>query len=329
MNKKYIEPEVLVIDDNLDFAQSAAELIRSKYGLSCIPLCNKDDVIATIKQNIIKVAVIDQVMPEIKGTELFMEIKQISPYIKAIMLTGEATSADIGKAINNGFSSYLNKQEITKLPDEVFKQYVSYEKKDSSDSIDKLLFTERKLYVFPIISYSIVTIDKTNTHYINEESWKTVTTILASEEQEFEYSIDYEDKITISTEYETKIKADLDICGKGHINALKNTINAELNRKYNTMHSITTKTNKRIKKKWSLYEDPNKINENHILKREIESAPVYNEYRALIKKECRICKNSQLFPITIYKQTNKIQTRQIDHYSDGSKKVTDTGTEKF
>ena len=109
MSKSNVEPEVIVIDDNPDFAQSAAELIQAKYGLNCISLSGKNDVLTTLQHNIIKVVVIDQVMPEIKGTELFQEIKKVSSKTKAIMLTGEATSEELGKAMNIGFSSYLNK----------------------------------------------------------------------------------------------------------------------------------------------------------------------------------------------------------------------------
>lgn len=329
MNKKYTEPEILVIDDNPDFAQSASNLIQSKYGFNCVYMCNKDEVIKAFKHHIFKVVVIDQVMPEMKGTDLFSIIKEIAPGIKAIMLTGEASKDEIGKALDLGFASYLNKNEITKLPDKVFKQYASYEQESAKKINEKVLFVEKKLHFFPIITYSIVAIDKIDNNYIDDDSWETVTTIHAGEEQEFEYSIEFEDKITISSEYETKIKTDLDICAKNHINILKNTINSELNKKYNTMHCMSTKTNKKSKKRWSLPKESENVSECHIIKRVIESAPIYNEYRVLIKKECRVCKKNQLFPISIYKQTNKIKTRQIDYYSDGKIKETDTGVEKF
>jgi CheY-like chemotaxis protein len=329
MNKKYIEPEVLVIDDNPDFAQSAAELIQSKYGLSCSPLCNKVDVINIIQQHIIKVAVIDQVMPEIKGTDLFLEIKKVSPTTKAIMLTGEATSDDMGHAMNIGFSSYLNKKEITKLPDYVFNQYVIFEKQHLNNSKNCLLFTERRFFILPIITYTLVSVDKINNNYVFDDSWKTATTIHAGEEQEIEFSVEFEDKITITEEDESKIKGELDISSKSHMTTLKNTINTELNKKYSSQHLTSKKESHKSKRKWALPKEPDDTTVRHIIKRDIENAPIYNEYRIIIKKECRLCKSSQIFPITIYKQTNKIKTRQIDYYSDNSKTETDTGTEKF
>lgn len=329
MSKNNVEPEVIVIDDNPDFAQSAAELIQAKYGLASLPLSNRNDVLEIVQHNIIKVAVIDQVMPEIKGTELFMEIKKMSPETKAIMLTGEASSEDIGKAVNIGFSSYLDKRDITKLPDEVFKQYVIYDKGSNSNLNNHILFTERKLFILPIITYSSVSIDKINNNHVFEDSWRTEITIHASEDREFETSIEYEDKITISEEYENKIKGELDISGKANMACLKSTINSELNKKYSTQHTISKKTEQKNKKKWSLPKEPDDTTVRHIVKRVIENAPIYNEYKIIISKECKLCKNRQIFPITIYKQTNKIKTRQIDYYSDGSKIETDTGVEKL
>lgn len=323
------EPEVLVIDDNLDFAQSAADLINTKYGLYCIPKSKKEEIIKTIQHNIIKVAVIDQVMPEIKGTELFLEIKKLSPDTKAIMLTGEASSEEIGKAVNIGFSSYLNKRDITKLPDEVFKQYVSYDKKSISNTDNHILFTEKKLFILPIITYSLVSVDKINNNHVFEDSWKTATTIHAGEVREMEFSVEFEDSITMSEEYENKIKMELDISSKSHMATLKDAINTELNRKYSTQHKMSKKENLKSKRKWELPKEPDDTTQRHIVKRDIENAPIYNEYRIIIKKVCRLCKNSSIFPITIYKQTNKIKTRQIDYYSDGSQNETDTGIEKF
>lgn len=329
MNKTSIEPEILVVDDNMDFAQSAADLIQSTYGLVSISACNKTEVLEALQHYIIKVMVIDQVMPIIKGTELFQEINKTYPCIKAIMLTGEATSDELGKALNIGFSSYLNKKEITKLPDAVFKQYVEYEKHHSNNSINSLLFTERKYYIFPIITYSLLSIDKINNNHVFEEKWKTAITIHTGEEQEFESTIDYEDEITISKDYENKIKGELDISSNNHIGTLKNTINAELNKRYSTQHTISNKACQKSKRKWSLPKEPEDTTVRHIVKRVIENAPIFNEYKIIIKKECRICKSSKIFPITIYKQTNKTKTRQIDYYSDGSKTETDTGVEKL
>ncbi|MFK2724759.1 response regulator [Bacteroides fragilis] len=71
--------------------------------------------------------VLDQVMPGKKGTDLYKEIKNINPSIKAIMLTGEASSDEVGLAMRLGFSNYLNKGEILKLPEIVLSLYIQYE----------------------------------------------------------------------------------------------------------------------------------------------------------------------------------------------------------
>ena len=72
-------------------------------------------------------SVIDQVMPVLKGTELFHKIRQIDPNVLAIMLTGEATKEELAKAINVGFSFYLSKNEISKLSNYVLDLFTKYE----------------------------------------------------------------------------------------------------------------------------------------------------------------------------------------------------------
>lgn len=326
------DPEILVIDDQPDFAQSAADLIQAKYGFACSPLCRKEDVIECIKHNIIKVAVIDQGMPDITGTELFREIKKISPNTKAIMLTGQTSFDSLGEAVNLDFSSYLHKRDITKLPDEVFKLYVEYEKDLSHNlkkNVRKAFYKEKKLLVFPQVSYSIVSIDKIDSDYVFKESWMPMITINAGQELEHEETIEFEDKIIITEEFEKKIKEELELSGKISMATFKNTINAELNKKYSTQHTKSQKENVKNKEKWLLPKEPEDPSKPHIVKRIIEKAPVHIEYKIIIEKECTLCNSTIVFPIIIYKQTNKIKTKQIDYYNNGTYQEIYTGTEKL
>lgn len=115
MQMKLDIPEIVVIDDAPNAAQDFADLIEAQTGLKTKAFSNPSDLLDYISHANVKIAILDQVMPDIKGTDLFEKINQIDPNIQAIMLTGEASREDLSYAINLGFSKFLNKNEISKL----------------------------------------------------------------------------------------------------------------------------------------------------------------------------------------------------------------------
>lgn len=120
-------PEIIVIDDAPGAAEDFAELIEAQTGLKVQPFVDPNKLLEFIAHANVKVAILDQVMPEIRGTELFERIRGIDPNIRAIMLTGEASKDEIIKAMNGGFSLYLSKGDITQLPHKVLEVYTQYE----------------------------------------------------------------------------------------------------------------------------------------------------------------------------------------------------------
>ena len=111
------EPEILIVDDVEVAANDFAALIKANLRFNVIAVSTSVEAIEVVKKHNIRVVVLDQVMPGKKGTDLYKEIKNINPSIKAIMLTGEASSDEVGLAMRLGFSNYLNKGEILKLPE--------------------------------------------------------------------------------------------------------------------------------------------------------------------------------------------------------------------
>lgn len=324
------EPEVLIIDDIIDAAKSYAELVNLKYKLNVIAVCNKEDALDAIKKYHIKVAVIDQIMPDILGTELFKEIKSLSPEVKTIMLTGEASANDVGIAMNLGFNKFLNKGDIRELPESVLELYVDYEKSIiKKEQIDKkrFLFKERK-FAFPLIKYFLVGLSKLNESHIFTSQWQTISTINVGEEIEIEDEVTIENKIIISNEVEEKAKIDMELSDR-LLSTLKSSVNTELTSIYKNTFEQTKKETKKRKKKYILPSQPENTEQRYIVKRNIECTPIYIEYRIIIQKQCPVCNHSQIYPLTVYKQTRKFKTRQVDYYNDNTNIVTDTGVVKY
>lgn len=90
---------VIVVDDDADAAKAFAELIEAKLHIPVHSEANPDEVLQIIKQYETKVVVLDQRMPNMNGSELYKQIKEINPFVIALMLTGEADRQEVADAI--------------------------------------------------------------------------------------------------------------------------------------------------------------------------------------------------------------------------------------
>ena len=118
--------EILVIDDHFDTAQAYADLITTRCTLISVATSSVESAIRHVSENPIKVVVLDQKMP-ILGTEVFVKLKRINPFLKMIFVSGEASFADAVIAGQLGLSEHLHKKDIEKLPERIFKLRAEYE----------------------------------------------------------------------------------------------------------------------------------------------------------------------------------------------------------
>lgn len=177
-------PEIIVIDDAPNAANDFAELIEAQTGFKVKPFDNPNELLDYVTHVNVKVAVIDQVMPVLKGTELFHKIRQIDPNVLAIMLTGEATKEELAKAINVGFSFYLSKNEISKLSNYVLDLFTKYEVAISKELKN---VPAKKLFSFwrhPFTSCDIVNCMPYGGMVISEEG-ECILDIYAGQEKEW------------------------------------------------------------------------------------------------------------------------------------------------
>ena len=119
--------KILVVDDDFAAAQNFAEYITVRLNINAIAETNITEVFNIIKNEPIKVAVLDQRMPEMSGTEVYKKILQINPYIKAIMLTGEANREEVAEAMRIGYVDFLEKKNVEQLPNKVMIAYTKYQ----------------------------------------------------------------------------------------------------------------------------------------------------------------------------------------------------------
>lgn len=314
--------EILVVDDNLEAAKSFAELIEASLQIRTLPEVEPEEVLDKIRNENIKVVVLDQRMPKISGTELYKRITYINPFVKAIMLTGEADRKEVAEAIDKlKYVGFLEKSEIDSLQYKVINAYTKYEEDVARNSI-----TKQHLWVlnpfknrFFTIGYDICSIKIVNKHFVFPERWQTYF-ILDCDEKEEEETIEFENEIIISSDLELN---DTFSSAFNILPTFKSGIDTAISQKYGLKTKVNRSEKKVEKKKYRLQD--NAESGKTVEKKVYEHAPVYMEFQLLVKKRCRICGQCEMIPVTAYKSAMREATRMTIYYNDSTSNTIDTG----
>lgn len=324
MNNKQIE--ILVVDDDLVAANAFADMLRARLNLGVEAESDPEKVLMLVRQNKIKVVVLDQRMPSLSGTELYKKIHSINPYIKAIMLTGEAERNEVAEAMNKlGYADYLEKVDLDQLHKKVITAMAKYEQ---DMAVGKGVPSLRKMWIFNprknrcfTIRYDILSIEETSKECILPDGWKT-RFIQDAAEKTVEETLEFYDEIIISSDMETTTSTKV----KGTIPGLP-TFTSELDAAIKKAFHLSGKyTKKQTKKVHNTYKLQDQADQGKTVVRKVyEAAPIFTEYRVLIRRTCRICGSTQLIPMVVYRRLMKDATRVNIYYDDSSVNQIDTG----
>lgn len=320
--------DILFVDDDKNAAETFAQLVEAKTHLKAEFTSDPKEALSLVKEYPIKVVVLDQVMPLKKGTELYKKIINIDNNIKAIMLTGEATASEAGESLKLGYNSYLEKGNISELPKEVLNLVALYELHLTAKQLgqpDELIFTQRKGIFFKTrIDYFLISSEAIDDHYIQPDSWKTVVTINAGEKIRHKETIEVCHKISIDKESEDKLTRILEL-SHSSVAKLRSKLESSLSKRFNFSESTEEKKQLELEKEYSLAQEDSNPKKLAVKSRHYLIAPVYKKYRLYLLVKCKKCNISQIFPVDITKETNRIATKQIDYLSDDTKKELTTG----
>lgn len=325
--------EVLVVDDSLEAAEEYANLIQIKTQLKSFATNDINVALEKVRKDPIKVAVLDQRMPQRAGTALFKDIMAIDQRIKVIMLTGEAEAWEVGEAFKLGFVDYLHKSKVEMLPSLVLLQYAKYHVDFSKKH---LLATPIRIYSgrkwIPLLShisnYMVYIMEVVNENYIFDKKWVTIKQINTGE------SIKEVDKIIIENRFihEESEKSSLSSHFSIYlpvIENLKSGIEATVSSTFKDSVYAAEKDYVEVVREYNLPPEPSNPNELHVVSRHYQRAPVYRQIRCLLVRECECCGIRQPFPMVVYQLTSKIATRLRDYLSDGQSRVILTGIENY
>jgi DNA-binding NtrC family response regulator len=105
MNKK---TKILLIDDDQDIRETLAMALEEE-GFCVDKAENGEEAIAKTNQNFYNVAIVDWRLPDIAGTDLLDKLKDTTPRMVKIMLTGYPSMNNAMAAVNKHADAFLLK----------------------------------------------------------------------------------------------------------------------------------------------------------------------------------------------------------------------------
>lgn len=323
---KLENPEILVVDDDLEAAKAFADLLMTKVKIGTIAESDPEKVLQHVRQNEIKVVVLDQRMPLISGTDLYRNILRENPLVKAVMLTGEADREEVAEAMGQlHYSAYLEKRDLDSLHKKVVIAYAKYEE---AKEIQKDKKSQKRLWIlnpfknrFYTQRMDILSIECVKEDVTFTDNWRT-TFVLDADEREQEDTYEFEDEIIVSTGTDIKVASKF----TGVLRILptfKSEIDAAITETFNLNHRLKKRATKKVRNTYRLQDnaETGKI----VIKKVFESCPVYSQYHILIRRLCRFCKSVHIMPMTVYKRQHKEAARVSIYYTDGSSRQIETG----
>ncbi len=309
--------EVLVVDDTPGAARDYASLIKSKTGLPVAWAENAQQAIDSAAQNELKVIVLDQRMP-MPGTELKEELMKSCPRAKFMMLTGEASKAEIGTAVNLGYDRYLDKANITDLSGTVLSLYAKYEE-EQVERINTAKPIKRTFEFRGCLPYIVYVYDKLliNDHHVDEQQKQVIYRILAGEQKEFKHTSILSEELVIGTKLESSTGFQL----KDPANTI-GIIEASLKKVFTFKSKISVQETLERTITYSLQG----ANSDSILQRVIEARPIYDVYKVSMGYKSLFCRKVKRVVVMVRVFTSQYALRQTDFYNNKTIQETELGT---
>ena len=192
------------------------------------------------------------------------------------------------------------------------------------------LFSER-IGVWPVgvrVDYYLVAVAILNEDVIFADLWRTVKQIGAGERVVVETVLEVETGVRYEHSNEATATYGA-LASAGNLLKIRGKIETALAEKVSNESYTGSKRAIRINTDYKLADAPKNPKKPYVVSRHIQCAPVHREVKAVVSRVCMSCGRTNSFSVIIYQPTDKVSTRQVDYFSDGSKSALITGCERF
>jgi DNA-binding NtrC family response regulator len=120
---------VLIVDDNKEIRDSLLSILENE-GYSVEEADNGKKAIQLSEKTPFDVALIDVILPDIKGTDLLHKLKEIQPKMVKVIITGYPSIENAAKSVNEGADGYIIKPFDTEELLEMIKRLIEEKKNE-------------------------------------------------------------------------------------------------------------------------------------------------------------------------------------------------------
>ncbi len=101
-------PKLLIVDDDRDFAEGLAQVLKL-YGHQVDIAFTGEDGVEAVKKNDYDTILIDIGLPGLNGVESLLKIRQVNPKVRCFLLTGHSADHIAEQGIEAGAIEILTK----------------------------------------------------------------------------------------------------------------------------------------------------------------------------------------------------------------------------
>ncbi|MEU0792445.1 response regulator [Amycolatopsis sp. NPDC005961] len=321
--------DLIIVDDDLEFAEELKDFLEGQLGLTATVTADPNKALQVVKDDGVKIAILDQRMAPMTGLELGRNITATDKRVKNVLLSGQATVDDVTTAWNTIFAKYVHKNNaVSSLPGIIANLLIRYNQ-ELAASMRELQsrphrVRSRRWPLGSVIEYQLLSIDEVDRDYHFPDNWstrdqidagvtrkKTVTvTWKRSQSQEFELSFKESIGATLSTSALAKLQGSL---------SADVTQREKLSQTFEESATVVHETT------ISLPDEPANPTELHVKTRCFQVAPVYIRAAIIVAATCRSCRMKELMKTTLYLPRPALATRHFDTYSNGDTRTVLTG----
>jgi CheY-like chemotaxis protein len=323
-----VSVQVLVVDDIRKFGQEVARLIILKAGLSTVFTASPDEACALVEREPVAVVVLDEKMPKLSGTELFVRLRSTRPNLRAIMLTAEANGDEVGQAMSLGYQDYVSKSRIADLPEHVAMQYLEFvvEQAEAEAGQGELIWPRNVLARWLRgVEVRRVSTMNLGVQEVTEADWRTVVELNAGEERKFTYGLSETTTVEIEQESQIALKNALKVKTTtlfGILETAAESTSTVKRRHATTSATGSTRTTERM---LSLPNQVDPGSPKFVRVRHFQEAVVRHKTLVTLAISCRRCGIRSTIPTVVLTTAGQVATRHRDYLSDGSQRTVETG----
>ena len=274
--------DVLFVDNDLETAKEYAEQVSRFSKLKTLVLSNPAEAVDAVKRYPIAIVVLDQKMPEMTGTALFAELRRCSPFLRGIMLSGEADQNEIGDAINLGYEKYLHKSDFRKLPGLVLNEFSRYQTEFSrAVEFQPVLLTKVRHYLglggTTEFWLEGLTIEQNN--LIPADAWNLIDTINSGEKKRITEKYELSKELRFEELIETKLSADIGVAIKAAAK-IKGQLSSSISTKLKSSQVLTHRTSREVQTDVTLPAEPSNPKSLYVRSRAFFGRLLFAEFGA-------------------------------------------------